>query len=51
MYMMHLFAGMYYIMIYQLENDLYYMEVCCCSNSRASLNSGDESEFLGLLSI
>ena len=48
MYMMHLYAGMYYIMIYQSAK-----EKCmvCCSNSSASLNSGDESWFLGLLSI
>ena len=51
MYMMHLYAGMYYIMIYQSAKDVYGMDVCCCSNSSASLNSGDESWFLGLLSI
>ena len=51
MYMMHLYAGMYYIMIYQSAKDVYGIDVCCCSNSSASLNSGDESWFLGLLSI
>ena len=51
MYMMHLYAGMYHIMIYQSAKDAYGMDVCCCSNSSASLNSSDESEFLGLLSI
>ena len=51
MYMMHLYAGMYYIMTYQSAKDVYGMDVCYCSNSSASLNSGDESWFLGLLSI
>ena len=51
MYMMHLYAGMYYIMIYQSAKDVYGIDVCCSSNSSASLNSGDESWFLGLLSI
>lgn len=36
---MHLYVGMYYIMINQEEKDVYSMNVCCCSNSNASLNS------------
>ena len=38
MYMMHLYAGMYYIMTNQLEKDRFYIDVCCCYNSNASLN-------------
>ena len=51
MYMMHLYAGMFYIMIYQTAKNVYDNDVCCCSNYSASLDSGDESGFLGLLSI
>ena len=47
MYMMHLYAGMYYIMINQLEKDMFYIDVCCCSNSNASLNWVDEHRFFG----
>lgn len=47
MYMMHFCAGMYYIMIYQLAKDMFYMGVCCCSNSSASLNSVDQHGFFG----
>ena len=32
-------------MINQLEKDMFYMDVCCCSNSNASLNSVDEHKF------
>ena len=38
-------------MIYQSEKDVFYMDVCCYPNSSASLNSGDERGFFGLLSI
>ena len=43
--MMHLYAGMKYSMINQLEKDMFYMDVCCCSNYNASLNSVDEHKF------
>ena len=32
MNIMHLYADMYYIISYQEEKDVYYMDVCCCSN-------------------
>ena len=51
MFMMHLYAGMNYVMIYQSAKDVCYINVCSCSNSSASLNSDDESGSLGLLLI
>ena len=51
MFMMHLYAGMNYVMIYQSAKDVCYINVCSYSNSSASLNSGDESGSLGLLLI
>ena len=46
MYVTHHSTGMHYIMIYLSENDVFYMDVFCCSNSSASLNSDDEQAFL-----